>query len=374
MSTAETILIIDDNPETLRLISLVLERQGYKVLVANDGYQGLAMAQRELPSLVLLDIMMPGLDGLQVARRLRADPDTTDIPIIIFTAKSGLDDELLGFEAGADDYLTKLASPAELVARVRAVLGRVSKVQRGSMIGVLAAKGGVGVSTVALNLGVALFEQIKDDVIIADFRPGQGSIGLILGYPNPQGLNHLLQCDAAELAHASVESELIRHRSGVRLLLSSYQPEDARYINAVPNIKMILRYLPQIANYVVLDIGSTLLPVNTQIIKACDLVVILVEPVEISINHTLSLVQDLNKEGISHGKMRFVLVNRGGSSIQLMWKKVESMLGYELASIITPAGELAYQSSVNKTPLIKLQPDGLTAEQFDKLARAVIKK
>jgi nitrogenase subunit NifH len=68
------------------------------------------------------------------------------------------------------------------------------------------------------------------------------------------------------------------------------------------------------------------------------------------------------------------MLNRGGSSIQLMWKKVESMLGYDLASIITPAGELAYQSAVNKTPLIKLQPDGLAAEQFEKLARAVIRK
>jgi len=219
-----------------------------------------------------------------------------------------------------------------------------------------------------------LFDQIKGDVIVADFRPGQGSIGLTLGYPNPQGLNHLLQCDASELAIATVEAELVRHRSGLRLLLSSHQPQDAKYINAVPNIKMVLRFLPQIANFVILDIGSTLLPVNAQILKSCDLVVILVEPLEISINHTLSLVQDLNNDGVSHGKMRFVMLNRGGSSIQLMWKKVESMLGYDLASIITPAGELAYQSAVNKTPLIKLQPDGLAAEQFEKLARAVIRK
>lgn len=374
MSTSETILIIDDNAETLRLISLVLERQGYKILVAKDGYQGISLAQRELPSLILLDVMMPGLDGLQVARRLRADPDTVDIPIIMFTAKSGLDDELLGFEAGADDYLTKLASPAELVARVRAVLGRVSKVQRGNIIGVISAKGGVGVSTVALNLGVSILNQTNEDVVVADFRPGQGTIGLTLGYPNPQGLNHLLQRDAAELTMSEIENELVRHRSGVRLLLSSFQPEDAKFINAVPNIKMILRILPQIANYSVLDISSTLLPVNSQIVKACDMVVILLEPVEISISHTLALVNDLSKEGVGHGKIRYVLVNKGGSSVQLSWNKVETLLGFELAVVITPAGELIYQSSVNRTPLITLQPESLAAEQFNKLARAVLQK
>src|SRR3989304_3365258 len=121
---AEKILVVDDDLDTLKLVGLMLERQGYEITVATNGELGLSKAAPEKPDLILLDIMMPDIDGYEVPRRLRADPSLAHIPIIMFTAKSMVDDKVAGFEVGADDYLTKPTHPAELTAHVKAVLAR----------------------------------------------------------------------------------------------------------------------------------------------------------------------------------------------------------------------------------------------------------
>ena len=198
---AEKILVVDDDLDTLRLVGLMLERQGYQIVAASNGEQALALAKKEHPDLVLLDLMMPDIDGVEVARRLRADPETQDLLIIMFTAKGETEDKIEGFDAGADDYLTKPAQPRELIAHVKAVLKRSKRPapapraefkERGQLVGVISVKGGVGVSTTAINLGIALHEYYKKSVIVADFRPGCGTIGLELGYSMSQGLSRLL--------------------------------------------------------------------------------------------------------------------------------------------------------------------------------------
>ncbi len=118
------IFILEDEPDIREVMTFRLSREGFKVQSAGDGEVGLKGIQTLLPELVLLDIMLPGLDGLEICRRLRQDPRTRDIRIIMVTAKGEEDDVVLGLEAGADDYLIKPFSAKELVARVRAVLRR----------------------------------------------------------------------------------------------------------------------------------------------------------------------------------------------------------------------------------------------------------
>lgn len=118
------ILVIEDERKTSDLIQLYLQRNGYTTLAALDGQLGLEMARTHQPDLIVLDLMLPGLDGLDLCRILRAE---ANIPIIMLTARSTEEDKLLGLDLGADDYLTKPFSPRELVARVRTVLRRVGK-------------------------------------------------------------------------------------------------------------------------------------------------------------------------------------------------------------------------------------------------------
>ena len=124
---ADKVLIIDDDVDTLKLVGLMLERQGYEIAVASNGTIGLTKAAEERPEHILLDVMMPDLDGYEVTRRLRSNPSLAHIPIIMFTAKTMVDDKVAGFEAGVDDYLTKPTHPAELTAHVKAVLTRAAQ-------------------------------------------------------------------------------------------------------------------------------------------------------------------------------------------------------------------------------------------------------
>ncbi|GAA3239166.1 response regulator transcription factor [Actinocorallia longicatena] len=120
-ASGSRVLVAEDDPKQARLIRLYLEQDGHSVLLVGDGRTALAEARAHTPDLVLLDVMMPGLDGLQVCRTLRAE---SAVPILVLTARSTEDDQLRGLDFGADDYLTKPYSPRVLTARVRALLRR----------------------------------------------------------------------------------------------------------------------------------------------------------------------------------------------------------------------------------------------------------
>ena len=116
------VLVVDDDTKTVELVKLYLNRDGYRVLTAYDGLDALRLARERQPDLIVLDLMLPGMDGLEVCRTLR---DETDVPIIMLTARTTDQDKLTGLDLGADDYVTKPFSPKELAARVRAVLRRL---------------------------------------------------------------------------------------------------------------------------------------------------------------------------------------------------------------------------------------------------------
>jgi two-component system, OmpR family, alkaline phosphatase synthesis response regulator PhoP len=126
---SRTILVVDDDHKMVDLIRLYLEKDEYRVLVAYDGRQALETAHRLHPDLIILDLMLPKIDGLDVCRTLRAETDT---PIIMLTAKTTEEDKLIGLDLGADDYVTKPFSPRELMARLRAVLRRSVEEKKGS--------------------------------------------------------------------------------------------------------------------------------------------------------------------------------------------------------------------------------------------------
>ena len=118
------VLVADDNDDILSLVTFRLQRAGYSVIQARDGEEALRMACDHQPSLAILDLMMPRLDGYEVTRGIRRDPAIADMPVVLLTARSQEGDVARGFDVGADDYIRKPFSPQELLARVEAVLAR----------------------------------------------------------------------------------------------------------------------------------------------------------------------------------------------------------------------------------------------------------
>ena len=127
MMSKRDILVVEDDEDILELVSINLEKEGYSVKGAATGEDALEFVEKSVPSLVLLDLMLPGIDGFEVCRSLRADPRTANVPIVILSAKGEESDIVTGLELGADDYVTKPFSPRILLARVRAVLRRKAK-------------------------------------------------------------------------------------------------------------------------------------------------------------------------------------------------------------------------------------------------------
>lgn len=126
-SNQKKILIVEDEKDILQLVKLYLEKEGFRTVTAMTGTEGLTQVKTEKPDLVVLDLMLPELDGLEVCKRLRSNADTAVLPIIMLTAKAEESDTVIGLELGADDYVTKPFSPKTLVARVKALLRRLER-------------------------------------------------------------------------------------------------------------------------------------------------------------------------------------------------------------------------------------------------------
>jgi DNA-binding response OmpR family regulator len=379
---AEKILIIDDDIDTLKLVGLMLQKQGYRILAANNGPQGLAYAEDELPDLILLDVMMPDMDGYEVARRLRANPRTASIPILMFTAKSQLDEKVTGFEAGADDYLTKPTHPAELSAHVKALLARVRKggdetsslpdEKRPFTVGVTAVRGGLGVTTTALNVSDAIRRYTSAEVIVAELRPGGGTLGPDLGDPQPQALRSLLQGNIASVSRQNLRRQLLEHKTGLLVLPGSIQPKDGLLTNALPSFETLVKQLGYLSKYLILDIGCGLTPLTKLLLPLCDLLVVVVEPVKNSVAHSRLFLDDLQELGVPAASILPVVVSRVRSDTNLSREQVEKELGRGVVVAVTPAPELLYTASRMLTTAIDVDPKSLTAQQFAKLAATIL--
>ncbi len=382
---SEKILIIDDDLDTLRLVGLMLQRQGYQISAATNGQQGLDKAFEEDPDLILLDIMMPDMDGYEVTRRLRQNPSTTETPILMFTAKTQLDDKVIGFEVGANDYLTKPTHPSELQARVKTLLARGGEKKatsvsldkddnqnQGYVIGVLGARGGLGTTTLAVNLGASLVARTKSEVIVAEMLPGQGALALDIGAENSKGLVDLLSLNKLpEVTRDKVREVLTHHGSGLKLLLASDRPRDMHLINQVVNYEAVVKRLAALARFVILDLGVGLQPFADKIIPVCDQVFVILEGVPNTIIHTKALIDDIAALGINKKNVNVVLNNRIRSDTQLASSQVQTKLGHEIISTLTPAPELFVQATRMQTPAVLCQPDSLTARQITKLVEFV---
>jgi CheY-like chemotaxis protein/MinD-like ATPase involved in chromosome partitioning or flagellar assembly len=378
---AEKILVVDDEIDSLKLIGLMLQRQGYEISAASSGAQAISKAVGEKPDLIILDVMMPDMDGYEVCKRMRANPGTAGIPIIMFTAKSLVDDKVAGFEAGADDYLTKPTHPAELASRVRAVLARSAAQRRQTastsagdssmMIGFLGAKGGVGTTTLAMNVASVL--NSKDPAVLADIRMGQGSLGLMLGFGRSTGMANLLNRPINELNARTVENELVQHNSGLRLMLSSISPRERQLSVNPDSASLILKHLRGLAKNTVLDMGVGLSKHNVRLIKELDQIVLVVEPSQIAMSMAREMLRATEQIGISRQRTNVVVVNRMPGTPPVSWQEAEQTLNHEMLGVVNGAGDLAVQAATAGVPMVAYQPNTAFATQIAKLTEELVK-
>ena len=378
------ILVVDDEIGALTLIGIMLERGGFEVLKAKDADQALSVLEHETPDLIILDVMMPGMDGYEVARRLRFNTVTASIPILMFTAKAQLDDKVTGFEAGADDYLTKPTHPAELQAHVKALLARSKKATpvnppttptepTAHTIGVLTARSGQGATTVAINLAASMLKRSKGDVILAEFRPGQGTMGTELGLASTgMGLTGLLKSTSNEITRTRLREELLVHASGLKVLPASYQPRDAALSANTAQFGAILQALSFLSAFVVVDFGPGLPDFTQTLAKNLSDIVIVCEPSAQATMHAQAMINDLVEMGVKRDRLIVVGNSHAWLNAPMPPAQLKEQFGLPVGAYLLAVPELVATAGRSKTPVVLAQPDSPFSKQITTLANQLL--
>jgi len=374
------VLIVDDDLDSLKLIGLMLQKRGCRIVAAQNGPQALSKAADEAPDLIMLDVMMPGMDGIEVCRRLRADPRTETTPIIMFSAKSQVDDKVAGFEAGADEYLTKPIHPAELVTRVEALLTRAARLGtrtstslRAKAVGFLGCKGGVGTTTLASNVAVALAQGPAQEqkVMLIEFRSGSSTLALQLGLRPRQALKILAEQPLREMDTGTIISHMDRHNSGMMVLSGLAQPLGTLPNVDVGHVEAIVRNLGAEADYLLVDMGTGLSDANQTLLRMLTYFVIVVEPQRVAMQLAQNLLASLDQLEVGRHRVGVIIMHKARSATTLTTEMAKGLLQREVIGMVSPAPELAFQAADTGIPMVMAQPDSLPARQFRQLAEFI---
>lgn len=378
MTRKQRILIVDDDADLLKMLTLILSKGGYEVIKAENGIDGLAKAEEHRPDLIVLDVMMPLVDGFVVCRRLRANPVTRHLPIIMLSALERVDDKVKGFEAGADDYVPKPVDGKELLARVNALLQRASAVRTPATytVAITGAKGGVGATSVAVNIAIALAKQGKS-VILAEIRDSYGSVRHQLKLQSELNLASLLASEAVELKRSEILRRVVNHSSGLRLLLAPQTTAGSPFSS--DHIDAILEALSYGTDYLILDLPATLDEGGRRALELSEQILLVTEPEHLSIACARVQLAQFKAWEV-YERTDLVIVSRSASTMGLNRVEVENHLGMAggehqaaahwetralevdvrlrqgVAAVIPPAPELFFESMREGVPIILIEP------------------
>lgn len=369
------ILVVDDDPAALKLISYTLRREGYEVSTAADGMEALTLARHERFDLVILDIMMPGMDGYEVCRRLRANPQTASIPIIMLTARSQVRDKASGFRSGTDEYITKPLLPHELVTRVKALLLRASLSRtgparaQGRTLALVGAKGGVGTTTLALNLAYLLAQEGKA-VILADLSPNPLAPMQMADVEPSQGVSALLSEESPDLSARRLEPLLVEVSKGLRILPSPPSGSLAA-VGDGALLEAMHTHLASLAEFLVLDLGAGLHLPTSALLTQADKVALVSESTRLGLALMLEGWKRLAALSLRREQVEVVMVNRTRGAVSIRGPDVERALGRD-AVFVVAVPELAEEALATHIPIAVSQPESLYALQVKNLLHRLL--
>lgn len=373
---ADKILIVDDDPELLRLIGISLQRAGYAPIAAQTAEEALKKVSSHEPALIILDVMLPGVSGIDLCRQLRSQIDTYPIPIIMLSARAQVDDKIEGLEAGADEYLTKPISPKEMVARVGSLLERTKRLRssaapsKGRVIGFLGAKGGVGTTTMALNVAFAMAQK-GQDVIVAEFRLHFGTFAVQLGQKPTETLQGLLSEERQPIDERSVRAHLLTDAAGLRVL---YGPNNgAALLPIEPDQAIaIVEGLAQLAGTVIIDFANVFSPATEAALRRCDQILLITRPEGDSLiagRKTLDLMQ---KWGIRRGTVDAIVVNQAPLAMGVNLDVAKEELDCHILGVIPPAADACALVHNRGRPLLVTQPNIPAVERIMQLTERIL--
>lgn len=363
------ILVIDDDSHALRLIEFALTKAGHEVVTARKGEEGLQKALQQPPDLLIIDLMMPQMDGYEVCRRLRQNERTIDTPIMVFTARIQEIDRQTALEAGANEFLTKTATPDELVSKVKSLLASGVSVPRAGAkprqaIALFSLRGGVGVSSIAVNLATVLARQPNQKVALLDLCFLSSSVPLMLNVRPKLPLARLPRKDAT-ISLDSLEKYMVAHSSGVKVLPVVLSPARAAPISA-KTVERVLSVLKSGFNYTIVDTLSSLDDMTLAALIHSDQIILVLVPEAASIQAATVTLQAFRSLGLSEEAI-VPIVNHTFAKGGLSLGTIENALKRPIKAVIPHEPELLIRAINSGTPLVLSQPSSAMATAIQKL-------
>ncbi|MBN1160777.1 MAG: response regulator [Dehalococcoidales bacterium] len=363
------VLVIEDDPTSLRLIEYALKQRGYQVMTTLNGLEGIITAQKEEPDLIILDIMLPGIDGFEVCRRLHSGSQTTKIPILIISAKTQKEDINAGFKAGADDYLLKPASPTEIINRVESLLSKKITGQA-RVVSFVNTSEIPGLTMVMVNVAAALVEQEKRVTLIDASNSYKGQPGKNKVSSEQDG-RVILEVDTN--GNGGQEPGLETLPSGIRVLHVDDVFDDN---NGASEVSLdLVQKIGKSNDYLLVDLPLKPSHFTTSILKSSDLVMILSDYRIDNLITTRNAVTLLNFLGITAEKMAVVLADSEGKNQNLttanMKPFVEANLGIMLVEVVSFDAKMYQLFYLDSQPVIQSNPNQKLAQDLKRIARYV---
>lgn len=352
---ARKILVVDDDPNALRLVSYAFMAEGYETVTASNGAEALARLASEQPDLIVLDVMMPDMSGLELCQRIRANQQTSRLPILMLSARGLVADRVAGLKAGADDYLPKPADTSELIARAEALLTRASYAAPpvARVLALLGVKGGVGTTTVAVNLG-ALLARPGRSVCLVELRPGIGTAPVLLGLQPTHQLGELLLKPPEQLGQRDVEACLLAHSSGLRLLAAPQSTDKPHDITS-EFVEALARHLSRMMDYVLLDLPAGWSVANWAAVRQANLTGLVCEFDPLSLECARATLTTLHNWGVSGNLVGLIPVNRGNNPTPLTIPALQSAIHANVLGAMPPAADVLRIAASKGAPLAAVQ-------------------
>ncbi|MBK7895402.1 MAG: response regulator [Candidatus Promineifilaceae bacterium] len=371
------VLVIDDDRLIRKVVKKALTDLSYEVIETEDGLEALKRIKSIRPDAVIVDKMMPGIDGFEVTRRLRREPELTHIPILVLTGESDLEEKLAAFEAGADDYLCKPFASAELAARLTVLLRRakaleeaqaqtLQKSAQAKVIAVHSLRGGIGTSSLASNLAIGLNNLWHTPTLLLDLVPNAGQQALLLNMSFKRTWADLNMISPDELDLNTLSAITRQHDSGLHLIASPKMPTDAEGVNS-NHLEVAFRFLKTRYEYIVVDLPHDFSNFTLEALEASDIILLVTSP-EIASVRAASIALETYKQLNYPEENIKVVLNWTFERDGLAHEAIESALHAPIQLVI-PYGGRRFINAINRgVPLLQEMPEDPISELLEDFA------
>ena len=365
---AKKILIIEADPTALRLTEYTLKQRGHQVLTTCNGLEGIITAQKEAPDLIILDIMLPGIDGYEVCKRLRTGAQTAEIPILIISGKAREEDIAIGFKAGANDYLPKPATPSTIITRVERLLAIKPDGHMG-IIPFINSGGSPGMTALLAEIAAAMTEMEKQVTLVevAALRNGQPGRKTAAGGSKGRAV---IETTGADAEKAEPACEVLP--SGIRVLHIAESDKESESAASME----LLQGMSGATDYLLIDLPLKPSFFTKSVLAACELAIIAsgYKPNEISDIH--NIVRLLGFSGVSAARVAAILVDANGAfpaaALASIKPYFEANLGIDLAGVISFDAKIYQLSYLESEPIIRSGQNGQFAQNIRQIARYIL--